>query len=222
MDEMSTQEMLDFLSRPTPEAGMSRSTVDSKWERIAAAFSQPPRNVTMDMARGESKSVTMTIGDKSFPVKDIVWKEFVPPSPKAGSAEVKVAVARDLRWDFLSDPLVPSPFDKSLTPPTPRWGKSFFVEQMMNTWRKAMNDPAEFIKTYFDSMKEEENVNYLFRVYVIDLKEKALLGNIPVVCSDVSKATAIATMRLELSEDTLEHFKFHVDKICTVPEWDGA
>ena len=63
-------------------------------------------------------------------------------------------------------------------------------------------------------------MNYLFEVYVIDLKDQSLLGSIPVICSDISRAVAIATLRLELSEDTLGHLKFHVERVCEVPAWE--
>jgi len=92
--------------------------------------------------------------------------------------------------------------------------------QRITFYNRAL-DPDEIAKIYSDSMKEEEKVNYLFKVFVIDVKNQALLGEIPVICSDVPKATTIAFLRLDLAENTLGHLKFHVERICEVLEWDG-
>ena len=69
--------------------------------------------------------------------------------------------------------------------------------------------------------QEEENVNYLFEVYAINLESQAMIRKDPIICKDTIRATAIMVLRLGLPEEELDKIKFHVERICTVPEYDG-
>lgn len=141
-----------------------------------------------------ASNITMTIGEgeeaKTFPIQDVVWTR----SPSC--TDLAKQGAKRISWASAHSVCTGG-----------RW---------ITFYHRAM-DPEEIAKMYSDSTNKEENVNYLFKVYVIDVKNQSLLGEISIICSDVSKATAIATMRLDLDEEALGHLKFHVEKVCVVP-----